>query len=39
MTMVSLDFFSKRKNNKKTQPENDNELSIVELFHLYIKSC
>lgn len=38
MTMVSLDFSSKRKNNKKYAAENDNELSIVELFHLYIKS-
>ena len=38
MTMVYSDFFSKRKNKKNTQPENDNELSIVELFHLYVKS-
>lgn len=38
MTMVSLDFLVNERIIKNTQPENDNELSIVELFHLYIKS-
>lgn len=33
------DFLVNERIIKNTQSENDNELSIVELFHLYIKSC
>ena len=39
MTMVSLDFLVNERIIKDKQPKNDNKLSIVELFHLYIKSC
>lgn len=38
MIMVSLDFLVNERIIKDTQPENDNELPIVKLFHLYIKS-
>lgn len=37
MTMVSLDVLVHERIIKDTQTENDNELSIVELFHLYIE--
>lgn len=36
--MVSLDFLVNERIIKNTQPEDDNELSIVELFRLYVKS-
>lgn len=38
MTMVSLDFLVNERIIKNTQPENDDELFIVELFRLYVKS-